>query len=378
MSERAAPLPVVGVAALLLSATAAAEPAVTLLDLPFAAHSLRGPGSAVAVSVATSGLLPVARPKSADPKATLKATLAAEPEDAPIVVVWGEGGGAALSLADGRIETVLLGAEAIAGIAATETPRGALPGSRGAVLGPVSAHLSRIGQDTGLTIRERRPVAMSAEPKAVPIATQAVSAGTGADFAPSRPMAARIAGKPAFFVVTRAAAGAHSLALVGRTEAGWDVLGRSPPQAGRSLDIAAVAPFGRAGSATPAPLRIAAVLAPEAAGTLQLWSYEAGAFGLLGQAPGYTDRGPGAAEADLAAIVEADADGVPELALASADRAALAIVSLSEGIRERARIGLPVPAAFGVAALGRAERARLLVGLADGRIAVVDPAAVGP
>ena len=76
------------------------SPSVTILDLPFPARALRGPGSEVAVSVATSGLLPLARPKSADPKATL----GAEPEDAAVAVVWGEDGGAALSLTDGRID----------------------------------------------------------------------------------------------------------------------------------------------------------------------------------------------------------------------------------------------------------------------------------
>ena len=47
------------------------------------------------------------------------------------------------------------------------------------------------------------------------------------------------------------------------------------------------------------------------------------------------------------------------------------VVALAGGIREHARIALPTPAAFGVAALGRGVRARILVGLSDGRVAVV-------
>ena len=102
------------------------------------------------------------------------------------MVVWGEEGGAALSLADGSVRTTLLGAEAVEGLAAAETPRGALPNSRRALSGPLSAYLTgptrAMGGDgashaAGLTIRERQPVAMSAEPKPVPVATATVSAG---------------------------------------------------------------------------------------------------------------------------------------------------------------------------------------------------------
>lgn len=363
MSEGGLPLLV----ALVLSATAAAaEPSVTILDLPFAARAMRGPGSAVSVSVATSGLLPLARPKSADPKATL----AAEPEDAAVVVVWGEGGGAALSLKDGRIETTLIGTEAIEGIAATETPRGALPGSRGVVLGPVSAGLTRGEAGTLLTIRERQPVAMSTEPKAVPIATHAVSAGSGAAFAPGRPHGARVEGSPLVFAVAVAVqgSGAPMLTVLGRSGTGWDVIGRTPPQAESALDIAAAGHF-----AGPGPVRIATVLAPEGAGQLQLWAWDKGGFRLVGEAPGYTGRAAGAAEADLAAAMDADADDIPELALATADRGSVAILDLKDGIRERARIPLPAKAGFGLSALGRGPQAHLLVGLSDGRVAVVKP-----
>ena len=325
---------------------------------------MRGPGSAVSVSVATSGLLPLARPKSPDPKATL----GAEPEDAAVVVVWGEGGGAALALKDGRIETTLIGAEAIEGIAATETPRGALPGSRGIVLGPVSAALTRGEAGTLLTIRERQPVAMSAEPKSVPIATHAVSAGAGAAFAPGRPHGARAEGTPLVFAVAVQGSRAPMLTALGKTGAGWDVLGRSPAQAEGALDIAAVGPF-----AGPGSVRIATVMAPEGAGRLQLWAWDKSGFRLVGEAPGYTSRAAGASEADLAAAIDTDADDIPELALASADRGSVAILDLKDGIRERARIPLPAKAGFGLSALGRGPQAQLLVGLSDGRVAVVKP-----
>lgn len=361
MSERGA-LPLVILA--LSTLPAAAEPAVTILDLPFAARSMRGPGSAVSVSVATSGLLPLARPKSADPKATL----GAEPEDPAIVVVWGEGGGAAIGLKDGRLETTLIGAEAVEGIAASETPRGALPGSRGLVLGSVSAGLARGEAGTLLTVRERQPVAMSTEPRSVPITSHPVSAGPGATFAPGRPHGSRVEGTPLIFAVALQGSAKPMLTVLGKAGTGWDVLGRTPPQDEGTLDIAAAGPFSGAGR-----VRIATVLAPEAAGRLQLWAWDRNAFSLVWEAPGYTDRGAGALEADLAAPIDSDADDIPELAIATADRGGIAILDLKEGIRERARIALPGKAGFGLSALGRGSQAQLLVGLADGRIAVVKP-----
>ncbi|TXM89687.1 hypothetical protein FV223_20940 [Methylobacterium sp. WL116] len=67
-----------------------------------------------------------------------------------------------------------------------------------------------------------------------------------------------------------------------------------------------------------------------------------------------------------------------DLALPVADNSAIALVSLKGGIRERARIALPAPAAYGVAALGRGTKVRILVGLSDGRVAVVAPDGTKP
>ena len=53
MSERVARSALL-VAFLVLTAPALAEPSVTILDLPFRAKALRGPGSEVAIAVATS------------------------------------------------------------------------------------------------------------------------------------------------------------------------------------------------------------------------------------------------------------------------------------------------------------------------------------
>jgi hypothetical protein len=351
--------------ALVAAGPAAAEPQVSVLDLPFRVTAMRGPSSEVAVAVATSGLLPLARPRSGDP-----APEAGEEDRAPVVVVWGESGGAALSLAEGQIRTTLLGAEAIEGLAAAETPRGALPGSRRALAGALSAYLTGPTRAGGglpgaaaLTIRERQPMAVSAEPKPVPVTTATVPAGSDSVFATSRPRALRLAGKPAFLAATLEGAGG-GLALIGRKDgADWSVLARTAPQAGGPIRLAAIAPF-----TAPAVPQAAAV---KGDGTLQLWSVAPDAFALVGEAPGYAAGPP---EVDLAALVEPDKEGSAELALPSAGGTALAVVAFKGGLpRERLRAPLPAPAATGVAALGRGLSSRLLVGLADGRVAVVAP-----
>ena len=363
-----------------------ADPMVTVLDLPFRARALRGPGSEVAVAVATSGLLPLARPRSANP------AQAAAPADAdaPIAVVWGDGGGAALSLVEGQVVTTLLGAEAVEGLAAAETPRGALPGSRRTVSGPLSVHLAGPvpalsggpEQAAQLVIRERQPVAMGGEPKPVPIVATTLNAAPEAAFALRRPRIARFADRPVIVAVTVAPSGGSALALFGKAEPkgtsetkpepAWTLLARGASQGttpgGQPLKPAAIADFS--GSGQP---QIAAVAAPDAAGLLQLWTLEAGTLRLAGEAPGYTNVSPGEGEADLAALVEPAKAGPAELALPIADRSALAVLSLKDGIRERLRVPLPGPAAFGLASLGRGPSTRLLVGLADGRIAVVTP-----
>ncbi|KQP83412.1 hypothetical protein ASF60_22065 [Methylobacterium sp. Leaf113] len=370
------------VAFLVLTAPALAEPSVTILDLPFRAKALRGPGSEVAIAVATSGLLPLARSRNPNPTGI--------EQEAPIVVVWGDGGGAALSLVDGQVATTLLGAEAIEGLAAAETPRGALPGSRRAVSGPLSAYLANPvpglaggpEQAASLVIRERQPVAMGGDPKPVPIVTTTLAAAPDTAFALRRPRIARFAEKPVIVAVIVTTTGASELALFGRAPADakpdskpgvpWSLLARSPAQetgsGGQPLKPAGIADFAGAGQP-----QIAAVANPEGAGLLQLWALESGALRRVHEAPGYTNVSPGEGEVDLSALVEPERAGPPELALPVADRSALAILVLKDGIRERLRIPLPGLAAFGLASLGRGPAARLLVGLADGRIAVVTP-----
>jgi hypothetical protein len=272
----------------------------------------------------------------------------------------------------------------VEGLAAAETPRGALPGSRRAVSGPLSAYLANPvpalaggpEQAANLVIRERQPVAMGGEPKPVPITTTTLAAAPEAAFALRRPRIARFAGKPVVVAVTVAPSGGASLALFGKaepaSEPAWTLIARGPAQSvssgGQPLKPAAIADF----SGTGQP-QITAIASPDGAGLLQVWALESGALRLVREASGYTNVSPGEGEADLAALVEPAKEGPPELALPIADRSALAILGLKDGIRERLRVPLPGLAAFGLASLGRGASTRLLVGLADGRIAVVTP-----
>ncbi|MBB2964845.1 hypothetical protein [Methylobacterium sp. R2-1] len=351
------------------------------VTLPFAIKAMRGPGSDVALSVATSGLLPVARAPagaSADPKAT---GATAPP---PVVVVWGEGGGAVLSLDGDRLRTTLIGAEAIEGIAAVETPRGAVPSSRRALDGPLSAYLTgptralggAPGQGTVLTLRERQPLGVTAEPKAVPVTTQTLAPGNDRVFAGRTPRITRLDGRPAVVAVTAQGAAGSGLALAAKGKDGvWTLAAQTPPQAGKATDkgsdgaplaLAGIADFTGAGQP-----QIAAIRAPDGEGVLQLWRFADGTLSLAGEGPGYA--GPAAGEeADLAAPV-LRGSAPPDLALPVAGRSALALVSLKGGSpEERTRIPLPAPAAHGIAVLDAGGTARkILVGLADGRLVAV-------
>ena len=347
-------------------AEARAEPVVRVLDLPFTVRALRGPRSEMAVSVATSGLLPIAGAKVGH----AVGHDAGDEESAPVAVAWGDEGGAVLTLAGGTVTIKPIGREAVDGLSAAETPRGALPGTRRALSGPLSAYLTgRTRAPDGseaaavLTIRERQPMAVSADPKPVPIATSTVPAGSDAVFAPLRPRLLRLAGRPAFLAATLSGAGSGGLALITHpnAEASWVVAARTPPQPGPPLKIAGIADF--AGSGT---LQAATV---SASGRLQLWTLQPDRIEAGAEAAGYAT---GDGDSDLA--VTAPAGGTPpELVLPVAGRPEIALVSAKGSLHERLRVTLPAPATNGIVVLGEGLAARLLVGLADGRVAVIAP-----
>lgn len=355
----------------LIAAPAAAVEApspVTILDLPFKATQLRGPGSEVSLAAATSGVIPLAKPKptTADPKAAK----ADAPDAGAVVVVWGTDGGAVLTLENGAVKTTLIGAEAAEGLAAAETPRVAVPGSRRAVSGAISAYftgpLRATGQAGGLTIRERQPIGVTAEPKTVPVATVTVAPGADTVFAARKPRIATLDGNPAILAVTSDAQGGSALDVLAKRGDAWTIVARTPVQPGATpLVVATVADL--TGKGRP---QIATLRAKDSGGTLQLWSYGDGTLGLLQEADGFA-MPTAADDAELATVISQGAS--KKLVLPIADRGALAFVTAAGELRETTRIALPAPAQSGVAALGRDSETRVLAGLADGRVAVVTP-----
>lgn len=356
---------IVGVAPV---AGARAEPGIRILDLPFKVRALRGSRSEAAVSVATSGLLPITGAKTGPQTGGQQA---GDEESAPIAVVWGDEGGAVLALAEGRVTVRPIGKEAVEGLTAAETPRGALPGSRRMLSGPLSAYLTgrTRAPDGGpaaavLTIRERQPMAVSTDPKPVPVATVTVPAGGEAVFAPLRPRLLRLGGRPALLAATLSGADAGGLALIDRPAgdpgAAWAVTARTPAQPGPPLKIVGIADFSGSGESQAATV--------SAKGRLQLWTLRPDRIEAAGEAEGYA---AGDGDSDLA--VTTPAGGGPELVLPVAGRPEIAFVAAKGGLRERARVALPVPAETGIVVLGEGAAARLLVGLADGRVAVVAP-----
>ncbi|WP_092042963.1 hypothetical protein [Methylobacterium pseudosasicola] len=344
-----------------LAPARAEAPAVRILDLPFKVRALRGPRSEAAISVATSGLLPIAGAKAGP--------AAGDEESAPIALVWGDDGGAVLGLADGAVTVRPIGRDAVEGLTAAETPRGALPGSRRVLAGALSAYLTGRARapDGGeaaavLTIRERQPMAVSTDPKPVPVATVTVPAGGEAVFAPLRPRLLRLAGRPALLAATLSGSESGGLVLIGRPDgqAAWSVTARTPPQPGPPLKIAGIADFAGSGGVQAATI--------SARGLLQLWTLSPETMAPAGEAPGYA---AGEGDADLAVTVPAA--GPPELVLPVAGRPEIALVQAKGSPHERLRVPLPAPATLGIAALGEGAAARLLVGLADGRVAVVAP-----
>ncbi|AWN46075.1 hypothetical protein DK419_06930 [Methylobacterium terrae] len=347
MSERAARALARGcLAALLVASPAAAEPRVTLLDLPFRVTQLRDAGSEAALSVATAGLPQLPRTPG------------------PIAVAWGETGAAVLMLSGDRVTVVPLSLDAIEGLTAGETPKGALPGSRRVLSGPVSAYLSgpATGPDgrpgaAGVTLRERQKVSMSADPKPVPVATATVPPGAGAAFAPDTLRPVEIDGSLALLALSEHPEGTR-LALIGRQDGAWRVRAETPAEPGRA-SLAAEWPGARPG----------AVLVRGDAGRLEHWSLAGGK--LAQQAAGGRSADGGGFSAPGAAV----ADG--EVVLATRDRGALAYVSLND-LAERARAALPAPVGAGLAVLGSGRGAQVVVALADGRLAVVHDGGARP
>jgi hypothetical protein len=87
------------------------------------------------------------------------------------------------------------------------------------------------------------------------------------------------------------------------------------------------------------------VLTPHIGGILVVYRFEAGRFHERGRIAGVSNHRIGSRALGLAAFLDYDGDGIPELVIPSADRRALRAIGLHHGVPlEQARIELPSPA----------------------------------
>ena len=346
-------------------APALAEPRVSILDVGFSVSQLSAPGSLDArVAPTTDALRPY--------------KLVSD----PVVILRGERGAAAVYLRGGELKVQSF-SPAAESRGPGEPARGALAGSRVQSAGAITVHIA--GPTTAyehgalggraeareLVVSERQAVAMAAGAQKVPVARTRVEAGPDAVFEDREPRLADLDGDsvPEVLVVKSYLERGSALAVVAKRDGDWRVVAETPPigTPRRWLNPAAVAAVGGGGP------EIALVRSPHLAGVLQVWAFDRDRLVLRAEAVGYSNHVFGSPAQALAAAVDLDGDGVPELAIPTLERTALALLSLKGGIKELARVTLPGRAAAGVAVLGTGKAARILVGLEDGRVADVRP-----
>jgi hypothetical protein len=353
--------------ALAASVPAAAEPTVSILPLRFEVREFRGPSTRVA-AIAPS-LAPLRSETSLKDKA--------------LVVVWGEGGGAALTLSGREVRAIDLGPSA-GDLATTEQGRDAIPASRVEAAGPLTASLTGPTREyrhealgasihaKSISIAEKKPLQISSGPQPVPTEVTRVEAGPGAVFEDREPRLAQLGreGSPEIVTVKSYAERGSALAVIGRRDGAWRIVAETPPvgEPRRWLNPAGIADF--LGTGRP---QIALVRTPHLDGMLQLWAFESDALALKAEKAGYANHVFGRSAQDLAATADLDRDGKLDLVLPTLDRRSIAVLSMTNGIREIARIPLPARAESGVAVLGSGADLHVLVGLEDGRIADIRP-----
>jgi hypothetical protein len=131
----------------------------------------------------------------------------------------------------------------------------------------------------------------------------------------------------------------------------------------RWLNIAGIARFS--GGVTP---EIAFVATPHIGGVLAFLKYRDGKLAMSQAVPGYSNHAIGSRELRLSAIADVNGDGAADLAVPTADRKALAIVSFKGGkIEEIGRAGLPAAIDRDIGVEKAETGFAFLVGLENGR-----------
>jgi hypothetical protein len=135
-------------------------------------------------------------------------------------------------------------------------------------------------------------------------------------------------------------------------------------RANRWLNIAGIAPY-RGGKGQ----EIAYVQTPHIGGTLFFYAYEGGKLVKVAESKGFSNHQIGSTEMRLSATVDIDGDGVPELALPSADRRTLRISGFqNKQLTERGSASLPSGIDKAIGVVGRGSSARFVVGLENGLV----------
>lgn len=150
-------------------------------------------------------------------------------------------------------------------------------------------------------------------------------------------------------------------ALVERGTTGF--IGR----ANRWLNVAGIADFLGEGG-----LQIAYVQTPHIGGTLLVYRLDAGGLSKVAALYGFSNHVIGATEQRLSGVADVDGDGLADLALPSADRKTLRMVSIDlDGIREIANVPLPARVDKAILAEGSGGGLRFVLGLDDGSVVAV-------
>lgn len=158
-----------------------------------------------------------------------------------------------------------------------------------------------------------------------------------------------------------------ALAVLGIVDGGLAILAETPAigTANRWLN-----PIGAADFDGDGMTEIAVVRTPHIGGMLMLYRWQDGRLTEAYRQPGFSNHALGTRELGLAAIFDADGDGIADLAVPGADRRSLRVVSFAGGMfRELARTAHATPIVSAIVAAPLASGAGLTYSLADGSTA---------